>query len=41
MVIVILMITALLILAIAIALISLFKWTYSKSGAKSFIKSKR
>jgi len=40
MVIVTLLVTFLIILAVIIALISLIKWSYSKSGAESFVKSK-
>jgi len=41
MVIITLAITLLLALAVFIAIVSLIQWSYSKSGAQSFIKSKR
>lgn len=40
MVIVTLLVTALITIAFIIAIISLIKWSYKKSGAKSFLKSR-
>ena len=40
MVIVTLLVTALIIIAFILAITSLIKWSYKKSGAKSFLKSR-